>query len=253
MLSHYINYQVNGVASISLDTIHLEYRNKDFLRSDDEKYDSQTLSVYIECIHKLRTLQLVIQFGNSNLKSFKSFVRNNISFFNQPLVQLMNENITVEELKNGAEIQYSLGRFDDYLVQSRQYGQILPAEVFGLRFNQINTFNIAVYLGKLVFINRKYKKTYKVSVSTLLTRFNKYAKNGYSTSINYLDYLTHLDPTKRTKKVKLINEQLNYLLDLLIKNESIVKYEYNNKFLYKYIKDEELILTIYLKKHRGKG
>ena len=253
LLSHYINYQVNGVASISLDIIHLKYRNKDFLRKGNEKYDAQTLKVYTECIHKLKTLRLVIQFSNSNLKSFKSFIRNDVVFFNQPFIKIMNESITLEELKNGAEIEYSLGRFGDYLVQSRQYGQILPSEVFELRFNQINTLNIAIYLGKLVFINRKYKKTYKISVYTLLTRFNKYDKNGFSTSTSYMDYLIKLTPTKRTKKVQLINEQINYVLDLLVRDEKIFDYEYDNKFLFKYIKDNELMLTIQLKKNKGKG
>lgn len=253
LLSHYINNQVNGIANISLETIHLKYRNKDFLRTGDEKYDTQTLKSYLECVHKLRTLEILIQFGSSNLRAFKSYIKNDICFFHQPLLKLINENITSDELKEGVELQYSMGMFGDYILNSGQYGQILPPEIFGLRFNQVNTFNIGVYLGKLIYINRRYKKVYKVSVTTILTRFNKYAKNGHTTSTNYFNYLTSLDATKRAKKVKLINEQLSYVLDLLVKNGSIVKYEYNNKFLYKYIKDGELILTIQLKKHRGKG
>lgn len=253
LLSHYINTQSNGVATITLDTIHSLYRDKDFLRSGYEKYDSQTLSAYIECITKLKRMNLIIQFGSSNLCSFKTYIKDKITFFNQSLIPSITSNLSLEDLKNGKAIEYSLGKFGDYIIHSRQYGQILPPDVFGVRFNQIDIFNIAVYLGKLVFINRLYKKVYKINVYTLLTRFNKYDKNGVSLSKNYLSYLTTLDAVARTKKIKLLNEHINYVLDLLVKDGSVVKYEYNNKFLYKYIKDDELMLTIHLKKRTRRG
>lgn len=66
LLSHYINYNVNGVAKIKLDTIHNEYRGKAFMyKKGAGRYDVETFKVYIGVIRKLRNTTIKINFGES--------------------------------------------------------------------------------------------------------------------------------------------------------------------------------------------
>lgn len=249
LLSHYINYQQNGIATITLDMIHNEYRGKTFMyKKDQGRYDKETLQAYINTFRKLMTLTINIRFSQSKLKSFKSFKDKDKTFFQHKMLIFHSQinSANVSEI----EIRYSLGDFGTYICNSRQYGQLLPKELYQLRFNQIDTFNLAVYIARMIIINRRYRKEITIYVSTLLSRINKYDMKGYSTSLTYLKYLEALEPVKRNKKIKHIEEQLNLILDILVKEQKIKKYEYIGKFNYKFIRAEELALKMYLTKQR---
>lgn len=249
LLSHYINYQQNGVATITLDKIHNEYRGKTFMyKKGAERYDKETLQAYINTFRKLMTLTINIRFSQSKLKSFKSFKDKDKTFFHHKLL-IFHSPVNATNISE-IEFKYSLGDFGTYLCNSRQYGQLIPQEMYQLRFNQIDTFNLGVYIARMIVINRRYRKEITIYVSTLLSRINKYDMKGYSTSLTYLKYIEQLEPVKRNKKIKHIQEQLNYILDLLVKDHIIKKYEYIGKFNYKFIRDEELTLKIYLNKQR---
>lgn len=249
LLSHYINYQQNGIATITLDKIHNEYRGKTFMyKKGAERYDRETLQAYIKTFKKLRMLTINIRFSESKLNSFKSFKDKDKTFFQHKMLIFHNQ-ITTDNVSD-VEIKYSLGDFGTYLCNSRQYGQLLPNEMYQLRFNQIDTFNLAVYIARMIVINRRTRKEITIYVSTLLSRINKYDMKGYSTSYTYLKYLEELEPVKRNKKIKHIEEQLNIILDMLVKEHRIKKYEYIGKFNYKFIKAEDLALKIYLNKQR---
>lgn len=249
LLSHYINYNVNGVAKIKLDTIHNEYRGKAFMfKKGDGRYDIETFKAYIAVIRKLRTTTIKIDFGESKLKSFKYFRERDKFFFCHKLLDFKNE-IKVENVCN-IEIEYSLGDLGKYFEVSKQYGQLLPIEIYQLRFNQIDTFNMAIYISRMVVMNRKKKSSCLIYISTLLSKFNKYDMKGISTSMTYLEYLNQLDPIKRNKKIKHIEEQIVYVLDLLKSNSKIKDYSFSSKFQYKYIKAEELSVRLYFEKMR---
>ena len=102
----------------------------------------------------------------------------------------------------------------------------------------------------MIVINRRNRNEITIHVSTLLSRINKYNMKGYSISLTYLEYLTQLDPIKRNKKIKHIQEQLNRILTTLAEENRIKKYEYIGKFTYKFIKQEELAIKLYFNKHR---
>ncbi|MGM9875675.1 MAG: hypothetical protein ACI310_00400 [Bacilli bacterium] len=249
LLSHYINYQQNGIATITLDKIHNEYRGKTFMyKKGSERYDRETLQAYIRSFRKLRMLTINIRFSESKLKSFKSFKDKDKTFFQHKMLIFHNQ-ISIANVSD-VEIKYSLGDFGTYICNSRQYGQLLPQEMYQLRFNQIDTFNLAMYIARMIVINRRCRKEITIYVGTLLSRINKYDMKGYSTSYTYLKYLEDLEPVKRNKKIKHIEEQLNIILDMLVKEHRIKKYEYIGKFNYKFIKAEELALKIYLNKQR---
>lgn len=249
LLSHYINYQQDGIATITLDMIHNQYRRKTFVyKAGADRFDKDTLKAYINVFRKLTSLDITMRFGESKLKSFKYLKEKDKRFFKHKLLTFHNE-VTADNISK-IEIKYSLGDFGTYICTSKQYGQFLPSTLYQLRFNRIDTFNMAVYIGRMIVINRRKRNEITIHVSTLLSRINKYNMKGYSISLTYLEYLTQLDPIKRNKKIKHIQEQLNRILTTLAEENRIKKYEYIGKFTYKFIKQEELAIKLYFNKHR---
>lgn len=251
LLSHFINNQVNGIASISLDIIHKKYRGKVYkYNKENGKYDSETLNAYINSFNKLLNIKVIINFGRSNLKVAKYYKFNEIFDISSPLLQV-SEGITRDNIDK-LEFKYKLGRIGEYFVNSKQYGQLLPKKLYSLRFNQIDTFNMSIYFIRMIVINKRWKKDIKINVSTLLSRIMKYNIKGYNTLFTYLQYITLLEPVKRDKKIKHIEAQLKYVLNTFKEEKIITDYKYNGKFQYKYIRDGEVSVIILVGK-KGKG
>ena len=252
LLAHYINNQENGCAVISLDKIHKIYRGKAIsYGKNNEKYDKETLQAYSTTLAKLCSITVSLNFGESNLKVAKQFSNNEINCISGKLLGV-TRNVNPQNIAT-TEFGYTLGKVGEYFIKSNQYGQFLPREIYSLRFNQIDTFNMSVYIAKMIVINRCKKKEITIHVSTLLNRIMKYDKKGYCTGQTYMNYLSKLDSVKRNKKLKYIEKQLNYILELLKSKESIERYKYNLNFMYKYIKDGELSVQIVVgKKNKSK-
>lgn len=249
LLSHYINNQVNGIATISLDTIHKEYRGKSFkYEKGEKKYDEDTLQAYINTFNKLMNINVIIDFTESKLKVVKYYEENEINNIASQLLQI-SRGITRDNIAT-TEFNYTLGKIGDFFVNSRQYGQLVPAEIYSLRLNQIDTFNIAIYIARMIIINKHWKKSINIFVSTVLARIMKYNIKGYNTSFTYAQYLSSLDDVKRNKKIKYIEKQLNYILELFKEKEIITDYKYTGKFQYRYIRDGELYVTILIGKNK---
>lgn len=249
LLNHYINNQVDGVATISLDTIHKEYRGKAFRYEKGKKYDDDTFQAYINTLNKLISTTVIFNFDESNLKVARYYKFNEEYNISSQLLQI-SKGITGDNIDT-TKFSYTLGKIGDYFVNSKQYGQLLPKEIYSLRFNQIDTFNIAIYVARMIIINKRWRKNINIYVSTLLSRIMKYNIKGYSTSLTYIQYLSTLDGVKRNKKIKQIEKQLNYVLTILKEKNIITDYKYTGKFQYKYIRDEELYITILVGK-KGK-
>lgn len=247
LLSHYINNQVNGVATISLDIIHKGYRDKTFrYEKGKKKYNDDTFQAYINTLNKLMNIKAIINFTDSNLKIAKYYKSNEEYDISSPLLQISN-GITRDNIDT-VEIKYSLGKIGDYFVNSKQYGQLVSKEIYSLRFNQIDTFNIAIYVARMIIINKRWKKNINIYVSTILARTMKYNIKGYTSTLSYVKYLETLEAIKRNKKSMHIEEQLNYILELCKEKEIITDYKYTGKFQYKYIRDGELYVTILIGK-----
>lgn len=253
LLAHYINNHENGIAVISLDKIHKIYREKTIsYGKNNEKYDKETLKAYLTTLAKLCSITVTLNFGESNLKVAKQFSYNEINSISSKLL-VIEKNVNLQNITT-AEFKYTLGKVGEYFIKSNQYGQFLPREIYSLRFNQIDTFNMSIYIARIIVINRCRKKEITIHVSTILNRIMKYDQKGYCTGQTYMNYLSKLDSVKRNKKLKYIEKQLNYILELLKSKESIESYKYNLNFMYKYIKDGELSVKIVVgKKNKSKG
>lgn len=185
---------------------------------------------------------MTINFGESNLNVAKYYRYNEENSIAGPLLQ-MSSGITRDNISI-VEFKYKLGKIGEYFVNTRQYGQLLPKEVYSLRFNQIDTFNMAIYVIRMIIINKRWKKNINIYISTILEKIMKYNVKGYNTFLTYMKYLSSLDAVKRNKKIKYIEKQLNYILELFKEKEIISDYKYTGKFQYKYIRDGELYVTI---------
>ena len=127
LLSHFINYQKNGMAIIDLDTIHKEYRNKAFMyKSNANKYDDMTLNVYKNSISKLTSAQLFLMIGESKRKSFQHLIYDGKYNIGNKLIEL-NEPLNIENIST-EKINYSIGAFGTYIMESYQYSQNMPKE-----------------------------------------------------------------------------------------------------------------------------
>ena len=252
LLSHYINNQVNGIATITLDEIHKTYRNKAFkYEKGQDKYDKETLEAYIRSFIKLKNIMVILDFSESNLKVAKNYKRSDKNQVKSKLLEICNT-VNISEVTT-ANIKYSLGAVGEYFLATKQYGQLLPKEIYSLRFNQIDMFNMAIYITRMIVINKRWSKDIKIYVSTLLTRTMKYNKKGYNIILNHLQYLERIDAAKRTKKIKQIEKQLNDILLMFKEKEIITDYKFHGKFQYKTIRDNELYVVILMgKKDKGK-
>ena len=194
---------------------------------------------------------VILDFSESNLKVAKNYKRSDKNQVKSKLLEICNT-VNISEVTT-ANIKYSLGAVGEYFLATKQYGQLLPKEIYSLRFNQIDMFNMAIYITRMIVINKRWSKDIKIYVSTLLTRTMKYNKKGYNIILNHLQYLERIDAAKRTKKIKQIEKQLNDILLMFKEKEIITDYKFHGKFQYKTIRDNELYVVILMgKKDKGK-
>lgn len=251
LLSHYINNQVNGVTTITLDEIHKTYRGKSFsYKKGHDKYDRETLLAYVRSIIKLSNIKVILDFSTSNLTVAKHYKYSEKPQIWSYLLEI-GKDIHLSNITT-AKISYALGSVGEYFLTTKQYGQLLPKEIYSLRFNKIDEFNMAIYIARMLVINKRWKKDVTISVSTLLSRIMKYNTKGYNVLLNHLQYLEKIDSVKRAKKIKQIQKQLDEILILFKQKEIIVDYKYVGKFQYKSIRDNELMVVIQMVK-KGKG
>lgn len=243
LLSNYMQHNTKGVATITLDDIHKKYRGKSFMyKGGKERFSDETLKAYITSLVKLSHINVHISFADSSSKTFVAYKNDETYYFKHPLLQIKST-LSVECLTN-EPITYSLGKFGEYLSRFRHYGAHVPIKLYQINFNQIDILTMALYIGKMMFINRRGKKFYRLYISTLLSNIIKYNSKGISTGITYYDYLRSQNANTRTKKLKQLEKQLTFVFDTMIEDEKITNYKLSNKMTYKNIIDNELYVKI---------
>lgn len=243
LISHYINNQIDNEATITLDEIHNMYRGKYFkYMNGKDRYDGNTLQAYLKSIDKLSSITIYLRFADSTLKSLRRYKKQARYSFQHKMLVINNRDSGNNILDN--KIKYSLMDMGRYYIESKQYGQFTPYDIYRLRFNQIDIFNMAIYISRIIVINRKQRKSINLRVCTILSRFMKYDRCGFSLSLTYYEYLVQLDTRTRNKKIQQLKKQLMYILDLFVKEKKIKSYELVGKFNYKFIKEGELSINI---------
>lgn len=246
LLDNYIRNSEEGNAIISIDQLHHELRQKCFKYGSD-KYDETTIKEYYTALIKLSLKNILVNFVNCKAKAFEQYNKRGKTSFYDSFLHL---GVTYDELKKmptSKEFKYSLGEFGKYLKNNRHYNSFLSSSIYHLNFNQIDTFNIAIYIGTIIYLNRKNKSKHSIYVRSILEAINKYNKNGLTMNKTYLEYIMELDSKKKVKAMNQLKKQIAFIFDELLNEDKIEKYTYSGKWTYKYILEKELKIDIVFK------
>lgn len=127
------------------------------------------------------------------------------------------------KLDNGDRIiKYSLGPFGKTLIESKRYSTLVPSDYFRINFNEIMSYQIALYICKIIYIERfKKSDTITLKLNSIMKNINKFViTDNYVIASRCSLYDYHGENTKRYWDSTI--SKVNKLLETL-------KYEYKIK------------------------
>lgn len=129
--------------------------------------DDTTLRAYDKAFLGLCQKRIQYDLGDSREK-YKITYRSS----NHPLLIVYD----VENSCNGNKtIKYSLGPFGKTLIESKRYSNLVPRKYFQLNFNETMTYQIALYVCKILFIERRKRKgTVTITLNSIMKNINKF-------------------------------------------------------------------------------
>ena len=108
---------------------------------------------------------------------------------------------------------------------SKRFSDILPIDIIRLPYKQISVLYIGLYLSRLIFINRRKKKTqFNVTIKSIMNNIMLHKVNGDNTGITLLSKLQQSIPNKYSYICNFRNH-LEMVLRMLTENKSIASYE----------------------------
>lgn len=192
-------------------------RNK---RSGKNKaIDTLTLQAYDKAIYCLAN-----NYVSYNLNDKRTKYKITYKQYEHPLLILDD----VKEEANGNKIiKYSLGPFGKTLIESKRYSTLVPRKYFQLNFNETTAYQIALYICRIIYIERRKKKTSTtITLKSILSNINKFG-NHNNQLISVSNCYDYNGPNKKRLYDNVIN-RTNELLDELISEEKIISYEYKD-------------------------
>jgi hypothetical protein len=125
-----------------------------------------------------------------------------------------------QETSGNKVITCSLGPLGKTLLESKRYSTLIPRKYFQLNINEISTYQIALYVCRIIYIERrKKKKSSTITLKSVLMNINKYVNcNGRLISIS--SCFDYKGPNKKRLYNNIINKTEELLEDLL--NEDII-------------------------------
>jgi len=142
-----------------------DLRNK---RSGNSKVlDNYTSKAYDKAFYGLCTKYIEYDLKETRKRSKISYRK-----YGHPLMYLYNSKL----LENGNKIiHFSLGPFGKTLLESKRYSTLVPNKYFQVGFNEIMKYEIALYICKIIFIERRKKKHQLIiTLPYIMRNVNKY-------------------------------------------------------------------------------
>lgn len=145
----------------------ISYRELQELRGKRKTLDPKTLKAYDRAFKGLMTKKIKYDLGTSR-KNKKITYRKH----EHPLLLVYEAN----RLTNGDKIiKYSLGPFGKTLIESKRYSTLIPAEYFRINFNQVMTYEIALYVCRMIYINQHMGKTkIAIKLNSIMKNISKF-------------------------------------------------------------------------------
>lgn len=158
----------------------------------------------------------------------------------------------LKELCNGDYIiNYSLGPFGKTLIESKRYSNLVPSKYFKLNFNEVMSYEIALYICRIIYINRKKKKPITITLNSVMKNISKFMNSEKYGLVKYCDAYYYSGPNVKrlwNSVIMKVIELLDILKDELKIKDYVGNYDIieNTPYLTNYkFKDVKWIINLY--------
>lgn len=128
--------------------------------------DNTTMNAYDKAFSGLCEKYIKYNLGTSRQK-YKITYRKH----SHPLL-IIND---IQQLCNGDMfINYSLGPFGKTLIESKRYSNLVPKQYFQINFNEVMVYQIALYICRIIYINRKKSKPITITLNSIMKNISKF-------------------------------------------------------------------------------
>lgn len=188
--------------------------------------DSDTLKAYNNAFKGLCNKYIKYYYENKSKKSKITYYKGE-----HPLLLISK----VDNLNNNDKvINYSLGPFGKMLLEKRRYSTLLPNKYFQINFNEIMTYESALYICRIIYMERRKKKDYiTITLNSIMKNTNKYViKNKELIKVGTcLEYDGHNIKRLWNLVMNNVNEILNQLkIEFVIKDYMIQDLNSNREY-----------------------
>ena len=213
LLDHYKKNDGLGVP-ISFRDIQVNYRNK---RLGKRHYLPR--KDYVAYVRALNGLQ--DKWINLDVKQRKRYHIKATKYDNNPLLRLNSSRVECGDIV----FEYGLGEFGDVLLQSKRFSDIIPIDIVRLSYQQITAVYLALYLSRLIFINKRKKNhAFTITVNSLMENVMIHKKSGMNTGKSLNEILLD-DISNKYTYITTFKKHLSYVLDLFIRDGVIQTYK----------------------------
>lgn len=212
----------NGDIVITIKEIHQKYRNKTLKKFS--QIDEKTVESYIKAIKALSKKKVTVntEACKDKIRYIKRYeITCNID------TMLHYTAILSEDRTKLVSIKYNLGNFGKLLLASKRMTSQFPVELLECSYKEITKIFIGLYISKILFINKKKKKSEKgitISALAILRNIVFYDTNGNNTSKTLLERLEEKEK-QNYSLLKSFENSLIKVLELYKKHNYIKDYE----------------------------
>lgn len=129
--------------------------------------DEDTYMAYNTAFRGLCTKRLKYDLGNNTKRTKITYERKE-----QPVILVYDRK---KQNNRDTLIHYSLGAFGMTLLESRRYSTLVPNKFFQVNFNEIMTYELALYICRIIYMNRRKKsKQITIKLESVMRNTNKY-------------------------------------------------------------------------------
>lgn len=213
LLDHYKKNDGLGVP-ISFRDIQVNYRNKRLGKS--HYLPRRDYVAYVRALNGLQDKWIKL-----DVKQRKRYHIKKIKYDNNPLLRLYASRVECGDVV----FEYALGEFGDVLLQSKRFSDIIPIDIIRLSYQQITAVYLALYLSRLIFINKRKKNhTVTITVNSLMENVMIHKKNGMNTGKTLNEILLD-DISNKYTYITTFKKHLRYVLDLFVRDGVIQTYK----------------------------
>lgn len=202
--------------AISLSYIHKQYRKKRIGKT--EVMSESDRQAYINALNGLQKKRINLKTGNTR----KYYGQSNKEINNGRIFKIMN--ITADE--NGDLLfEYTLGQYGEIILKSKRYSDMLPISLLKIPYKQNMKLYIAMYISKLIFINKRKKlKEFTIITENIMRNVRLHNATGIDIGKSLYNLMRERDISKYAK-LNLFNKYLIEVLEMLKDKGSIYGYD----------------------------